>query len=117
MQKLIPAPSSSNQGRYEQLGLGLPLISLYLMTQQTNLASNLVDELVARPQADPSTLLSAATVYNQLQEPGKLETTLQRLVAAVPSSPEAWYDLAGPRSPVCSQPSAVLARAVSSGSL
>ena len=71
------------------------LISAYLITQQTNLASELVDDLVSRPQADASTLLSAAQVYHQLQEPNKLEQTLLRLVVQIPTNPEAWYDLAG----------------------
>lgn len=75
--------------------LAFQLISIYLITQQTNLAAELVDQLVARPQADPSTLLSAAQVYNQLQNPNKLEPVLQKLVASVPTNPEAWYDLAG----------------------
>ena len=75
--------------------LATQLISVYLFTQQTNLASEFVDQLVARSQADPGTLLYAAQVYNQLQNPNRLETTLQRLVTAMPTNPEAWYNLAG----------------------
>ncbi|MBI4664636.1 MAG: DUF2723 domain-containing protein [Verrucomicrobia bacterium] len=75
--------------------LAFQLISIYLITQQTNPAVELVDQLVSRPQADANTLLSAAQVYNQLQNPSKMENILQRLVAAIPSNPEAWYDLAG----------------------
>ncbi len=54
----------------------------------------LLDELMARPTADPSTLLSAAQAYAQLLAGDKLEATLKRLAAALPDSPEAWYDLA-----------------------
>lgn len=70
------------------------LISVYLISQQTNAAVQLLDELVARPKADASTLLSAAQAYAQLMDAKKLEMTLEKLATVVPDSPEAWYDLA-----------------------
>ncbi|MFO1498780.1 MAG: DUF2723 domain-containing protein [Verrucomicrobiota bacterium] len=70
------------------------LVSIYLITQQTNAAVQLLDQLAERPNADPSTLLSAAQAYAQLLDAPKLERTLQKLAVAVPDSPEAWYDLA-----------------------
>ena len=75
--------------------LAFQLVTLYLVTQQTNLAADFVDQLIERPGADAYTLLSAAQVYNQLQNPAKLEVTLQKLVGVAPAHPEAWYDLAG----------------------
>lgn len=70
------------------------LVSIYMVSQQTNTVMRLLDELVARPNADASTLLSAAQAYAQLQAAPQLESTLEKLAAAVPDSPEAWYDLA-----------------------
>src|SRR5207249_8997530 len=74
--------------------LAFQLISIYLVTQQTNAASQLLDELLSRTNADASTLLSAAQVYAQLLDAAKLEASLERLVQAIPTQPEAWYDLA-----------------------
>jgi tetratricopeptide (TPR) repeat protein len=74
--------------------LAFQLVSVYLVTKDSQKALELVDQLVARPNADASTLFSAATVYAQLNTATKLESTLQKLVALVPGNPEAWYDLA-----------------------
>ena len=74
--------------------LAFQLVSAYMVSQQTNAAMELLSELVARTNADPSTLLSAAQAYAQLYANPELEATLQKLAAAVPGSPEAWYDLA-----------------------
>jgi predicted Zn-dependent protease len=92
---LQPALEQQYQAATNNTELGFQLIYLYLMTQQTNAATNLADQLVARPDADGATLLRAAQVYNQLQTPAKLEVTLQKLVLVVPTHPETWYDLAG----------------------
>jgi len=92
---LQPAHEQQYQAATNNTELAFQLIYVYLMTQQTNAATNLTDQIVARPDADGATLLRAAQVYNQLQTPAKLEVTLQKLVAAVPTHPEAWYDLAG----------------------
>lgn len=94
LQKLLPPLREQYQTNTNNIPLAFQLASGYLATQQTNLALELVDELAARPQADGNTLLSASTVYHQLQNWTKLEATLQKLVAVVPTNPEAWYDLA-----------------------
>lgn len=74
--------------------LAFQLVSLYLISQETNAAMALLDDLVSRPNADPSTLLSAAQAYAQLVAAPQLEDALKKLAAALPESPEAWYDLA-----------------------
>ncbi|MCI0538321.1 MAG: hypothetical protein L0Z50_24200, partial [Verrucomicrobiales bacterium] len=92
--KLIPRIEAQFRANTNDIALAFQLISGYLVTQQTNPAVQLTDALVARPNADPSTFLSAAQVYAQVQDVAKLEGTLQKLCAAVPNHPEAWYDLA-----------------------
>jgi len=70
------------------------LISIYMVLHQTNEATQMLDEVVGRTNADASTFLSAAQAYAQLFAAPKLESTLHKLTIAVPESPEAWYDLA-----------------------
>jgi len=97
MQKLKgmePGLLKQYQANTSNIPVAFQLVSVYMISQQTNEANQLLDELVSRPNADPSTLLSAAQAYLQLSAPNKLESTLQRLAKAVPDSPEAWYDLA-----------------------
>jgi len=74
--------------------LAFQLVSVYMVSQQTNEAMHLLDDLIGRTNADASTLLSAAQAYAQLLATPKLEVTLQKLAEVVPDSPEAWYDLA-----------------------
>jgi tetratricopeptide (TPR) repeat protein/phage shock protein PspC (stress-responsive transcriptional regulator) len=70
------------------------LASVYLQRQQTSAALTILDQLVNSPTADANTLLSVARAYVQLQQGGRLEAALKRLVIVTPESPEAWYDLA-----------------------
>lgn len=113
LKSMQPALEQQCQADTNNIGLAFQLVSLYLITRQTNAASNFVDQLVARRDVDtnqlPSLLLSAAQVYNQLQNPNKLETILQRLVIAVPNHPEAWYDLAGVQAALGKSPEAIVA--------
>ena len=78
-----------------------------MVSQQTNAALQLLDELVARPKADASTLLSAAQAYSQMLATTRLEGALQKLAMAVPDSPEAWYDLATVQATVGKAPQAL----------
>jgi tetratricopeptide (TPR) repeat protein len=74
--------------------LAFDLASLYLQMQRTNMALNLLDQLITNPAVDLNTLLSVANAYVQLQQGPRLENALKRLVTVSPESPEAWYDLA-----------------------
>ncbi len=94
LRQLLGPLQQQYQTDTNNIPLAFQLISAYLITQQTNLGLQLTDELVARPQADATTLLNAAQIYNQLQNRPKLETALQKLVTILPTNPEAWYDLA-----------------------
>ncbi len=89
------------------IAVAFQLISVYMIAQQTNAAMKLLDELVERPNADASTLLSAAQAYAQMLAAPKLEGALQKLTVAVPDSPEAWYDLATVQATVGKAPSAL----------
>ena len=53
-----------------------------------------VDKLEAQPDLDAGAVLSLAQAYATLQNVPKLEASLERLTKVMPSSPEAWYDLA-----------------------
>jgi tetratricopeptide (TPR) repeat protein len=83
------------------------LVSVYIVSRQTNDAVQLLDELTGRPDADPSLLLSAAQAYAELQQPEKLEGALQRLVVVMPDNAEAWYDLATVQAALGKHPEAV----------
>jgi tetratricopeptide (TPR) repeat protein len=89
-----PALLQQFQANTNNVQVAFQLVSVYMISQQTNEAMRLLDELVARPNADGSTLLSAAQAYAHLAATDKLESTLQKLAHTVPDSPEAWYDLA-----------------------
>ena len=93
LQRTIPQVEAQFRANSNDVPLAFQIVSGYLVTQQTNRAVELTDSLVARPNADGSTFLSAAQVYAQVQDVAKLEKTLQKLIAAVPNHPEAWYDL------------------------
>jgi predicted Zn-dependent protease len=82
------------QANPDDVPVAFQLISVYIVSQQTNEAIELLDQVTARPNADANTLLSAAQAYAELQQPGKLEATLKRLLVVIPDNPEAWYDLA-----------------------
>lgn len=104
---MIPALTRQYQTNTNDIPLAFQLISVYMISQQTNEASQLLDELVARPSADASLLLSAAQAYAQLQAAPKLETTLEKLAAVLPESPEAWYDLAAVQATLGKTPQAL----------
>jgi thioredoxin-like negative regulator of GroEL len=82
------------QANTNDIALAFQLVSVYMVSQQSNAALQLLDELTARPNADPNILLSAAQAYAQMGNPQKLEVTLRKMVTALPDNPEAWYDLA-----------------------
>ncbi len=71
------------------------LVSAYISLQRTNEAYQVLDALVANPHADPTTLLSVARAYVDLNLYGRSEPALHKLVGLMPQSPEIWYDLAG----------------------
>ena len=73
------------------------LASAYLQAQLTDAAYQILDQLVARTNADAGTLLSVANAYVQLGQYQRVEPALIRLVTLVPDSPEVWYDLAATR--------------------
>lgn len=71
------------------------LARLYLQMQQTGLADQALEPLLA-PTSAPTApdLIRAAQLFGAMANWPKLEGTLERLVKVSPESPEAWYDLA-----------------------
>jgi tetratricopeptide (TPR) repeat protein len=108
LRNMEPALSQQFRADTNNIPLAFQLVSVYMISQQTNEASQLLDELVTRPNADASTLLSAAQAYSQLQAIPKLELTLQHLASVLPNSPEAWYDLATVQATLGKAPQAIL---------
>ncbi len=68
--------------------------SLWLQSGRSNEALQLLDAVLAAPQADTRAILSVATAYQQLLRFDKMEPALLRYVELSPVLPEAWYDLA-----------------------
>jgi tetratricopeptide (TPR) repeat protein len=66
----------------------------YLQNQQTNRASDLVQQIIFRPIVPASVLRGAAQFFAQIGDFADLKTTLKKLALAEPGVPETWYDLA-----------------------
>jgi len=90
------------------------LVAAHLQLLQTNQAFSLLDDIIARPNADVGSLLSVARAYVEIGHYARSEPALRRLVTQLPESPEIWYDLAGSQAALGKTPEAVqsLARAI-----
>jgi tetratricopeptide (TPR) repeat protein len=76
------------------LNTAFQLASLYLSLQRTGEANTVFEQLLARPDANPQTLLSVANAYQQLQNLPGMELALTRVVKVMPEDAEQWYNLA-----------------------
>jgi thioredoxin-like negative regulator of GroEL len=88
---VIEARYNSNPA---DLNVAFEMASAYLSLQRTNEANGVLERLVQQTNASPTTLLSVANAYQQLQNINGLEMTLAKLTKVLPENPEAWYDLA-----------------------
>jgi tetratricopeptide (TPR) repeat protein len=70
------------------------LVGHYLQNQQTNVASDLLQQTVADPTVPATVLRGAAQFFAQIKDYADLKITLKKLTLVNPSIPETWYDLA-----------------------
>jgi len=76
------------------LQVAFDLAGTYFQLQQTDRALQVLSGIADSPYAQGQAVLTAAKIFNQLQNWPKLEAALERYVKLEPSNPEAWYDLA-----------------------
>lgn len=94
-QGLVSQMETDYRTRSNDLQLAFNLVGNYLAFQRSNDAFRILDDLVARADADATTLLSVAKAYVELNQYPRTEAALRKLVVLIPDTPELWYDLAG----------------------
>jgi tetratricopeptide (TPR) repeat protein len=70
------------------------LIGYYMQSQQTNRATELMKQAISQANVPPDVLRGAAQFFAQTAQFSQLEVVLKKLTTAMPTEPEAWYDLA-----------------------
>ena len=83
------------------------LVMSLIQLQQIPRALQVLDQILASPQAGNNEMIFAAQVANELNQLSRVEQALSRLVKLSPESPEAWFDLAGIQA-VLNQPTQAL---------
>jgi thioredoxin-like negative regulator of GroEL len=73
---------------------GLDLAEGYRYLHKNDAAIQTLDQVIASPRAGANVLLAAASSYAALGNASRLEAALEKLTKVMPTSPEAWYDLA-----------------------
>jgi thioredoxin-like negative regulator of GroEL len=75
--------------------VGSRLIMNLVQLNQMPRALEIIDQIIGSPKAGQNEMIFAAQVSNELNQLGRVEQALDRLVKMSPNSPEAWFDLAG----------------------
>ncbi|HEU5123729.1 MAG TPA: DUF2723 domain-containing protein [Verrucomicrobiae bacterium] len=70
------------------------LATRYWSIQQTEKSLQILDGIVNDPKVDANNVFTVASIYAQMNNLPRLETTLQKLVKLAPNEPEPWYNLA-----------------------
>src|SRR5439155_8782274 len=71
------------------------LVMNLVQLQQVPRALEILDKILASPQAGKNELMFAAQAANSVNQLPRVEKALERLTAINPENPEAWFDLAG----------------------
>ncbi len=66
----------------------------YMQMQQRDKAMEVLDQMLGNPKVNQQAMMFLAQAYQQLGNPPKLETALEKLTQLAPDSPEAWHDFA-----------------------
>jgi thioredoxin-like negative regulator of GroEL len=75
--------------------VGTRLVMGLVQAQQFPRAMEVLDQILNNPAAGQNELVFVAQVCNEMNRLDKVEVALDRLVRMTPTSPEAWFDLAG----------------------
>ncbi|HYV33209.1 MAG TPA: hypothetical protein VEO53_19130, partial [Candidatus Binatia bacterium] len=78
----------------KNLQAALQLATAYLQAKQADKTAEVLDQILANPQADGYALTFAANLYLQLGQMAKVEQSLSGLLKLSPQNPEGHYDLA-----------------------
>jgi tetratricopeptide (TPR) repeat protein len=81
-------------GRNEQVGQFFTNTQRALEAKQTNVAVQMLDQLLHFPTVDPNIMLGVAAMYLRVGDSAKGEEAFERLTQMVPASSEAAYNLA-----------------------
>ena len=87
------------------------LASTYAAMQQPDLATAILDRMLADPNVQPGVLLPLAQAYASMTNWGRVESVLERLVKLLPNEAEPWYDLASIKAALNKAPDAIQALA------
>jgi tetratricopeptide (TPR) repeat protein len=87
--------------------LAFNLASTYAQLKQDDRASQILDRVLATPGVNAQVVMVVAEAYKQMNNWGKLEMTLEKLVQLMPEHAEPAYDLAGIKAALGKQPEAL----------
>ena len=94
LQKTVEKLEALVRGNPANLQAALDLAEGYRYLHKTGEAVQTLDRVVNSPNANPNMILAAASDYAALGNAPRLEAALEKLTKVMPTSPEAWYDLA-----------------------
>jgi len=94
LQKTVEKLEALVRSNPANLQAALDLAEGYRHLHKTGEAVQTLDRVVNSPNANPNMILAAASDYAALGNAPRLEAALEKLTKVMPTSPEAWYDLA-----------------------
>jgi tetratricopeptide (TPR) repeat protein len=78
----------------DQMSQFFAQIQRAMEARQTNVAGQMLDQLLRYPAVDPNTMMNVGAMYLRLGDLAKSEEAFQRLTQMVPDSSGLWYNLA-----------------------